>query len=201
MQGKDVIYANKGAAEQLRKLNRISVVDMHCEASDGLYEVTVKVQDDKGRSDIATGIVNLKGKRKNPTTGAYEEYELKGDELANQKMKCCTKAKRRATLSICGLGILDESELETIKFVNDDDRIAPQAQLDAPLTAQYIEPFIDSCKTKDELTALYKANSSKVTDEILDLFKAKTKELAGGAPKLTAAEKAKILKTEADVPL
>jgi len=29
-------------------------------------------------------------------------------------MKCETKAKRRATLSICGLGMLDESELETI---------------------------------------------------------------------------------------
>ena len=29
-------------------------------------------------------------------------------------MKAETKAKRRATLSICGLGMLDETEIETI---------------------------------------------------------------------------------------
>ena len=34
--------------------------------------------------------------------------------LANAIMKTETKAKRRATLSICGLGFLDESEIETI---------------------------------------------------------------------------------------
>jgi hypothetical protein len=32
-------------------------------------------------------------------------------------MKCVTKAKRRATLSLCGLGWLDETEIETIKDV------------------------------------------------------------------------------------
>jgi hypothetical protein len=39
---------------------------------------------------------------------------LKGEALANAFMKAETKAKRRATLSICGLGILDESELDTM---------------------------------------------------------------------------------------
>ncbi|BEJ60493.1 hypothetical protein B10172_05150 [Campylobacter jejuni] len=39
-------------------------------------------------------------------------------------MKAITKAKRRVTLSICGLGMLDESELETIKekrFLNPNE--------------------------------------------------------------------------------
>nr|MBA2706681.1 hypothetical protein [Gemmatimonadaceae bacterium] len=39
---------------------------------------------------------------------------LKGDALANALMKAVTKAKRRVTFSICGLGTLDETELETI---------------------------------------------------------------------------------------
>jgi hypothetical protein len=39
---------------------------------------------------------------------------LKGDALANALMKAETKAKRRVTLSIAGLGWLDETELETI---------------------------------------------------------------------------------------
>ena len=32
----------------------------------------------------------------------------------NAKLKAITKAKRRVTLSICGLGFLDETEIETI---------------------------------------------------------------------------------------
>ena len=40
--------------------------------------------------------------------------KLTGDALANALMKAETKAKRRATLSLCGLGFLDETEIETI---------------------------------------------------------------------------------------
>ena len=36
---------------------------------------------------------------------------LKGEVRANAILKAVTKAKRRATLSICGLGWLDESEV------------------------------------------------------------------------------------------
>lgn len=48
------------------------------------------------------------------TTGAVAIASLKGDGLANALMKAETKAKRRLTLSMCGLGMLDETELETI---------------------------------------------------------------------------------------
>jgi len=41
-------------------------------------------------------------------------------------MKAETKAKRRGTLSICGLGMLDESELETIAEL-------PKAMKQAPI--------------------------------------------------------------------
>jgi len=39
---------------------------------------------------------------------------LKGEARSNAMMKAETKAKRRVTLSICGLGMLDESETDSI---------------------------------------------------------------------------------------
>jgi len=39
---------------------------------------------------------------------------LTGDSLCNAMMKSVTKAKRRVTLSICGLGLLDETEVDSV---------------------------------------------------------------------------------------
>jgi hypothetical protein len=100
LSGKDVLYARKDATDQLRKKYGVSVIEMTEVTRDGLMIVTVKVRDANGRTDMAKGVVSLKG--------------LQGDNLANAIMKAETKAKRRATLSICGLGFLDETELETI---------------------------------------------------------------------------------------
>jgi hypothetical protein len=65
-----------------------------------VFIVTAKVRNKDGRTDIAKGAVNI--------------ANLKGEALANALMKTETKAKRRATLSICGLGFLDETEVEDI---------------------------------------------------------------------------------------
>ena len=100
LSGKEILYATKDATEQLRQLKGVSVVDMQKEIINNIYTVTVKAQDKEGRYDIATGAVNIKN--------------FAGDALANAIMKAETKAKRRVTLSICGLGMLDESEIETI---------------------------------------------------------------------------------------
>ncbi len=42
---------------------------------------------------------------------------MTADDLANAMMKAETKAKRRVTLSICGLGMLDETEMATVREV------------------------------------------------------------------------------------
>jgi hypothetical protein len=100
LNGKGVLYGNKTAADQLRKLHGISIVKVEC-SDDGeyiTYEITVK--DREGREDFEIGSVHA---------GA-----AKGPERANAKMKALTKAKRRATYSICGTGVLDETEVETI---------------------------------------------------------------------------------------
>lgn len=100
LQGKEVLYAKKDATEQLRKINGVSVTGMDSKQVSDVWITQVTVSDKTGRTDIATGAVSIKN--------------LAGDGLANAVMKCETKAKRRATLSICGLGVLDEMELETI---------------------------------------------------------------------------------------
>ncbi len=100
LSGRQVLYATKSCTEQLRVINGISVTALDHTTVNGVYIVTCKVQNAKGRIDCATGAVAIDG--------------LKGDALANAVMKAETKAKRRATLSIAGLGVLDESEIETI---------------------------------------------------------------------------------------
>lgn len=101
LNGKLTLYANKNATEQLRKIYKVSIVDMETKQVGDVMVVTCKVQDGLGRTDVSTGAVSV--------------GNLRGDALANAIMKSETKAKRRATLSICGLGMLDETELETIK--------------------------------------------------------------------------------------
>lgn len=98
--GKEVLYANKGCAEQLREIHKVSLQITDVKTLDGVYVVMVKASTPDGRIDAATGAVNIKG--------------LQGENLANAFMKCETKAKRRATLSICGLNMLDEMEVQSI---------------------------------------------------------------------------------------
>ena len=100
LQGKLKLYARKDCTDQLRYLHNVSVVEMTRADRDGLFIVTAKVANAAGRTDMSTGAVSIKG--------------LQGDALANALMKAETKAKRRATLSICGLGFLDETEVEDI---------------------------------------------------------------------------------------
>ncbi|MGI4819906.1 MAG: hypothetical protein ACRYFV_01735 [Janthinobacterium lividum] len=99
-QGKEILYATKSCTEQLRKLQGVSVTKLEPRAEGDVYLVVAYVIDSTGRTDAATGAVQV--------------TNLKGEALANAFMKAETKAKRRATLSLCGLGILDESELDTM---------------------------------------------------------------------------------------
>lgn len=100
LNGKLALYATKDCSEQLRKINHISIFNMKTEVVEGVYTVTVHAKDEEGREDIATGAVSIEG--------------LKGENRANAILKAETKAKRRVTLSICGLGFMDESEVEYV---------------------------------------------------------------------------------------
>lgn len=100
LQGREVVYATKDCTEQLRKIHGVSTTIVSQGIVDGCYEVHVKARDITGRQDEDFASIPV--------------GTLKAADLSNLKMKCVTKAKRRVTLSICGLGLLDESELDTI---------------------------------------------------------------------------------------
>lgn len=100
LNGKLKLYAKKDCTDQLRSVHNVSVTDLVENEREGVFVVKAKVSNAKGRTDVSTGAVNIKG--------------LAGEALANALMKAETKAKRRATLSICGLGMLDETEIEDI---------------------------------------------------------------------------------------
>ena len=100
LNGKLVLYCRKEATDQLRALHRISVRIIERNITNDLLVVTAEATAPDGRTDESTGAVNVKG--------------LQGEALANAMMKAETKAKRRVTLSICGLGFPDESELDDL---------------------------------------------------------------------------------------
>lgn len=95
-----VLYPNKGATDQLRELRHIDIHIRSMERMEDVYIVTVEGRTPAGRTDTDIGVVTI--------------GNLKGDVLANALMKCVTKSKRRLTLSICGLNMADETEIETI---------------------------------------------------------------------------------------
>jgi len=100
LNGKLTLYAKKDATEQLRKLNGISIEKLESQIIDDLYIVKATAKTKDGRTDESTGAVTI--------------GNLKGEAKANAIMKAETKAKRRVTLSISGMGWTDESEIESI---------------------------------------------------------------------------------------
>ncbi len=101
LNGKLTLYATRTCADQLRKINGVSLEIVSREVADDVLTVHVRAKLPDGRSDEDLGAVAF------PNT-------LKGEVRANAELKAVTKAKRRATLSICGLGWLDETEVEDI---------------------------------------------------------------------------------------
>jgi hypothetical protein len=103
LNGKLTLYVRRDGTDQLRKIHNVSIQIVSREHINDVYIVTAKATTKDGRTDESIGAVSI-GK-------------LAGDVLCNAIMKAETKAKRRVTLSVCGLGFLDESEIETIPDV------------------------------------------------------------------------------------
>lgn len=112
LNGKLVLYARRDATDQLRNLRHVTVQITSRERIEDVYVVTARATMPDGRTDESVGAVSIGNAR--------------GDALANLLMKCETKAKRRVTLSICGLGFLDETETETIPHTMQVSEQAPR---------------------------------------------------------------------------
>ena len=101
LNNKLTLYAKRDATDQLRSLRGISIEITSREMVGDLYIVTARATEKiAGRTDESVGAVSL--------------ANLKGEAAANAIMKAETKAKRRVTLSIVGLGFLDETEISSI---------------------------------------------------------------------------------------
>lgn len=154
LSGKLVLYARRDATDQLRRIHGVSVLITARETLGDVYIVTAKAVMPDGRTDESTGAVSIGG--------------LKGDAAANSYMKAETKAKRRVTLSICGLGMLDESEVETIpgaeRFVEPEQISGPVMPTTAELTrmaGMCAAAGKTTAQMKAEILAKYGAKSSK----------------------------------------
>jgi len=149
LNGKLMLYTRKDATEQLRKIHKVSITEMTTKEVGGVFCVIVKAQDGEGRLDMATGAMALS--------------HLKGEAMANALMKAETKAKRRVTLSICGLNFMDESEFEV-----EDNRKFP------------VIPEIPTIKKIEEINPL------PFSDEMPDFEQEAAQEVAGEEPQVEA---------------
>lgn len=160
-----VLYATRDAADQLRRIHGVGIDRIDHKTETDIHIVTAYGHDKTGRSDAAVGAVNIAG--------------LKGESRANAIMKAETKAKRRLTLSLVGLGWLDETETDSIADARpvqvDIDtgeiveppaappRPAPQAsEATAPKAAPAAELSAMGIVLLDELTARWSKEGDQV---------------------------------------
>jgi hypothetical protein len=139
LHGKLRLYALRDCAEQLRRLHGISIYITNRERMHDLYVVTARAKDRQGREDESTGAVPL--------------GDLSGEDLANALMRAETKAKRRVTLSIAGLGWLDETEFDTMP--QGPPAVIPSEE---PLSSE--EPPGEGHPTADQINSLVEMATS-----------------------------------------
>lgn len=141
LQGKLTLYARRDAADQLRKIHGINIQIVSQDMHDGLLSVHVRATDKTGRADEDLGVVSF-------------PEAMRGEIRANTIMKAVTKAKRRVTLSISGLGWLDETEMEDIPAASKKPSPpAPNVLLHDPQTGEITEPAAPSTAVRDTADA------------------------------------------------
>lgn len=160
LNGKQVLYATRGATDQLAAKHRLNreIIDGPKMLDLGGVKIgycRVRVTHPDGRTEESTAT-------------------LPWGDPANILMKLETKGKRRGTLSILGLGILDESELETIpgvelpagkpastmQGIESESRSAPRSTEPAPPMTYDVEQLCADIETRpglSELAALWVA--------------------------------------------
>ena len=129
-QGKKTLYARKDCAQQLCNTRKISTEITKTEKDELVYTTHVRASMPDGRKTDDIGSVGISG--------------VKGQDLANLYMKSATKAKRRAVLALCGLGMPDESEVE-------DFNPAPQADTSKSKVEKIVNQVEEAQVTKAEV--------------------------------------------------
>lgn len=172
LNGKLLLYAKKDCTDQLRARRGVSIDIVKRAIDHGICEVTAKATLD-GRTDTDVGAVYVES--------------LKGEALANAVMKAHTKAKRRVTLSICGLSMPDESEVDSSRGAEvvhepEPPRLAPKPA-EAP-------PALHNGGLGSALWSAFSAEISQAPS--LDDLKAIGLRVKAAAPQMTLTQVAEL---------
>lgn len=194
LSGREVLYVTKQATDQIAarlRLNRETVAGPEVRDFGGtkLVFCQVKVTAPDGRSEVSTATL--------PFT-----------DPVNVLMKCETKAKRRATLSLAGLGLLTEEEMETIPgaqpspavdlaAIGIERDIGTRPTLPAP-ARWAIE--LTECVTLLDVRGLYATHSRYASEDAPARNRAMVDDVRAwlaerGVPGVTGAEASAILST------
>ena len=183
LNGREVLYCTRSGTQQLNKLHKVShlITSRDTNTDAGVYIVTSKASLPDGRCTESLGAVNIQG--------------LKGEAYANAIMKAETKAKRRATLDLLGLGVLDESEAESIPnattvAINAMVEALPQMEVesvevieeDEQLSIGRLMISIKKAETIADLKSIYDSNKHKIETNkfVKDELKHRKSELLKG---------------------
>lgn len=171
LQGREVLYADKGATQQLCKIYGISTEITKREKIEDIYIVSVRASDKNGRFSDEDGAVTI--------------GTSKGDTLANAMMKAVTKAKRRAVLAFCGLGMLDETEVETIKGASIEKITPEETPVEVKIEESLKDPLpvvthkvdhIDTSDLEDIAIRVFKGKKSGMKAWLKDKFQVESLE-------------------------
>lgn len=160
LQGKMVMYARKDATDQLRKMYNCSIKIASREVVGDVLIVTARAVLPSGREDESIGAV---------------PWPKGAEAMAMAAMKAETKAKRRVTLSICGLGFLDESEIDDAqRAVSFSDTTAPTMPQQADVLPKSEPESIDveplPPNAEDESQAPQEPAEETIDESFLDLL-------------------------------
>lgn len=134
LKGKKVLYPGRECAAQLNAIRGVSHKITSRWSENGCYFVSVIAYTPDGRETSNTGGVNINN--------------LVGEDYCNAVMKAETKAKRRATLDLCGLGMIDETERPDATV---ETEFAPSGEVSSP-SITISETKTSSRRTKEQLS-------------------------------------------------
>ena len=165
---KIIPYLNRAGSEQLIFNHKMKVTVDEPSFINNVCIVKATVTMQNGIINENIGCVSIDGKR--------------GEELGNCIMKAATKAKRRAVIGAVGLGLLDESEVEDIKYteVKSNANTTQQVTL-VPATKKQEEEITSAHvmlqTTTEGLNALYKKLTAEKQKELKKYFTIKKEQI------------------------
>ncbi|WP_179863672.1 hypothetical protein [Bacillus toyonensis] len=150
------LYARKNCSDQLRKIHCIDAEIVHRGQIETAVYVEVKVTDKSGRKETAMAAVPI---------STEDGRKLSPVQLAHALMTCETKAKRRATLSLCGLAMMDETEVDTLPGVERFDIQLTTANPDLSLQSKQSQN-LHSAMVQEPVKKLEQTKEEKIVKRI-----------------------------------